>query len=833
MIYSHDPLTPAQDRFERYYTEKIWEWIPAFYRDEDGLATNPDVLREIVEILARQAAIARRSIDRLWEDAFIELCDDWAIPYIGDLVGTRLVNELNRRGRRLDVARTIFYRRRKGTLLVLERLTQDITNWEGTVVESFRRLGRTRHGLDPEPIELLGSLSQTPAGGWANLRAARGANLVDSPFDEFAHTPDFRQLRGQLGRYNIPKLNFHLYRLLPFEVKFATPANLENGRFTFDPSGRDIPLFRPDRRRASDQRGSQQEWQPTQEWQLPAPIPCRLLGAARYTISTTTIDALSLPDLAAEELSRYVGITFGDEARLRQTIASLRQSGAILAVFDRLLNQAIAPDSPKAYLIPSPIQQDPTAIAIAVGPDTIPAALAEVTPVEHQRIAAANLADWGASLGTLALEKTLAIDPERGRFWFPTPADDPDELVWVPVYHYGFMGNIGAGIYDRRATIATNTPTISITPIPSSNDSGPVPWIVPVLAPNVAEIFQFNDNKTYQPDDNILNIDRLTLQAANFQRPYLQRLVPGGTEWVFQAKPSSDRLVVTFASLLLIPNGLYQFASLLPETNRRDLTLEGLWIGIEQEGTVPTPVSPGVSCPPMPTALVFEGTFDRVTIRHCTLDPGGERARLVADECQSIPYVQILVRGTIEELVIESSIVGPIIDEYTSNSEAIAHLKLQDSIVHSLDPLDRSAIQTELGTVELKRVTVFGNVTVNRLFASEALIQGLVRVTDNQQGCFRFSATDDNPDKRLPQQFESHFFAPGIPNHFFVSRRFGNPGYAQLSDTAPPELIRGAENRSEIGAFSNLLNPIKLEDLKAKVNEFMPFGLIAQFINET
>jgi hypothetical protein len=52
-------------------------------------------------------------------DQFPEFCDDWALPYIGDLVGTRLVNALNRRGRRAGVVRTIFYRRRKGTLTVL------------------------------------------------------------------------------------------------------------------------------------------------------------------------------------------------------------------------------------------------------------------------------------------------------------------------------------------------------------------------------------------------------------------------------------------------------------------------------------------------------------------------------------------------------------------------------------------------------------------------------------------------------------------------------------------------------------------------------------------
>jgi len=807
MTHSTDPLTPAHDEFERYYTEKIWDWIPAFYRDEDGLATDPDVLREIVEILARQAAIARRSIDRLWDDAFIERCDDWAIPYLGDLVGTRLVNELNRRGRRVDVARTIFYRRRKGTLLVLELLIQDIAGWEGTVVESFRRLGRTRHGLDPEHMELLGFISQTPPGGWANLRSVHGANQGETPFDEFAHTPDFRQLRGKFGRYNIPKLNFHLYRLAPFEVKFATPADLGNGRFTFDPSGRDIPLFRPDQRLGS------QDCRSPQEWQLPAPIPCRLLGDARYTISTDTLDelvSLGLAPVAAEELSRYVGIAFRHEVRLRQTIASLSHAAAILALFDRLLATAIAPDSPKAYLIPSPIQPDPTAIAVAVGADPNPATPGfEVPLIEHQHITSANLADWGASLGMLPPEKTLAIDPERGRFWFPTAPTDP---VWVPTYHYGLSGNIGAGTYDRRDAIVTD----GVTAIPGSTDLGPVPWAVP---PSPATgVFEFNDSKTYLPDGNILDINQLTLQAANSQRPYLKRMVPGGIEWVFQAATKDP-----------VTPGTPE-----PETNRRDLTLEGLWIGIEAEGSAPSVVPPQTACPPASVALVLEGTFDLVTIRHCTLDPGGEWARVVASECQAIPYVQILVRGTIEELIIESSIVGPIIDEHLPDStEAIAHLTLQDSIVHSIDALNQPAIQMELGTVELRRTTVFGDVRVNRLVASEALIQGLVQVTDNQQGCFRFSATNEHLLKRLPPQFESHFFAPTISNHFFVSRQLGHPGYGQLSDTAPPELLRGAENRSEIGAFSNRLNPIKLEDLKAKVSEFMPFGLIAQFINET
>src|SRR6516162_2935098 len=141
----------ANDQFEAYFTEKIWEMIPAVYREQDGLADNPGVLRSLVRILAGQAAILRRSNDRLWDDEFIDLCDSWAVPYLADLVATRLVSSLNTRGRRIDVAKTIYYRRRKGTPRILEELISDITGWDGVVVEEFRRLARTWHKLDPKP----------------------------------------------------------------------------------------------------------------------------------------------------------------------------------------------------------------------------------------------------------------------------------------------------------------------------------------------------------------------------------------------------------------------------------------------------------------------------------------------------------------------------------------------------------------------------------------------------------------------------------------------------------------------------------------------------------
>ncbi len=215
-------MTTPRDNFERYYTEKLWQLIPEVYRQYD-MATG--VLRAIIEIIGTHAAIARRGTDRLSDDPFIEYCDDWAVPYIGDLVGTRLINPLNVRGQRVDVASTIYYRRRNGTPRVLSMFPRDIANWDGAIVEAFRRLGRTPHRLDP-PLsgtnaQKCGRLSLTPPGGFANLRSLRGAAMLEGPFEEYSRTADFRQLRGEKGRFNIPKFNVHLYRLRTSQIDAA------------------------------------------------------------------------------------------------------------------------------------------------------------------------------------------------------------------------------------------------------------------------------------------------------------------------------------------------------------------------------------------------------------------------------------------------------------------------------------------------------------------------------------------------------------------------------------------------------------------------------------
>jgi hypothetical protein len=731
--------SPANDHFVAYFTEKIWEMIPAFYREEDGLADNPGMLRALVTLLAEQAATLRRSHDHLWDDQFIDLCNAWAVPYLADLLATRLVSSLNQRGRRIDVAKTIYYRRRKGTVRVLEELISDITGWDGIVVEEFRRLARTWHGLDPQPMPFAGRFTGTPPGGYADLRRPRGAELAGGPFDEYFHAADVRLQRGTDGIYNIPKVAFHLYRLAARPLVGVTPMPGPNNRaFTFDPSGRDVPLFS---RRDRDEAFDWELWRSAREWELPAPIRCRELGHAEYLITEATVlQLLANPGLtnpAASDLRKLRHALFSSESQLHDALSVLPTQVELLSlpVYIALLKLALIPDCGKSALLPQ-------SILVESPPGT---------EVEREVITAGNLSAWAAT----AAGKDLVIDPERGRLLFIGAAPP----VGTPRlnYYYGFSAPIGAGSYDRSTFLLPPTmPVLTTNAALTAAD-------IDAGTASVPGVTELADSSTFGPAADKTGIRNTQIQGRNQQRPYLRL----NADWGLDTTPNSQAL----------------------------LTLEGLWVGAS--GTF---------------SLTLAGNYEVVTIRHCTLDPGGTDA-----QGNPIAPLPIVVTGHVEKLVIDRSIIASM----RLNGGTVKQLMVSDAIIQS--------ITLPNARLDIQRSTGFGTVTGDRLYASEALFTGLVDIADTQDGCFRFSAALKG--SRVPHPYQSHFIDDVA--HFFTSRRFGQPGYAQLSQSAHPGLLTGAENDSEIGAFSSLLNPIRLDGLRAKVDEYMPFGLIPVFVFAT
>jgi len=177
----------------------------------------------------------------------------------------------------------------------------------------------------------------------------------------------------------------------------------------------------------------------------------------------------------------------------------------------------------------------------------------------------------------------------------------------------------------------------------------------------------------------------------------------------------------------------------------------------------------------------------------------------------------------VENLVVEGSILATI---GISAGGVIDSLFVSDSILQA--PSGQPAIAFVPGTATLSRVTVLGDLALDKLYATETLVTGEVMVADTQWGCFRFSAA--LAGSRLPHPFASTELAVGA--HVLSSTRFGDADYGQISDAAPAGIRRGAESGSEIGAFSALNSPIMLDGITAKVSEYMPFGLIPAFIFE-
>lgn len=758
-------MSDAIDRYTSYYAEKFWEMIPAVYRDADGSLDLSGALRSFVKVLAEQAARLRISQDRLWDDQSVETADDWVIPYIGDLVAARMVSELNKRGRRVDVAKTIYYRRRKGTPRVLEELISDITGWEGTVVEEMNRLARFHHGLDPKPALRSGRLTDTQTGGWADLRRPRSAQLAGGPFDGFHYTPDMRKPEGRRGRYGIPKLAFHLYRLQAYRIENGQPHEWSSGspgrrRFSIDPSGRDIPLFVP-----RDRAGDWDEWRNAREWQLPGPMGCRLLGHAEYVIGTEAIAVVRerLGDEIAGDVARLEGTRFPDETSLRRNIHALRHDAVLEdpVLMRELLDASLVAACGKAALLPNSEGTQAGAVKVEY---TEALSGGETKTIFPRTItAAANLADWRAD----PVDSELVIDPERGR---ALVLNRPSARLKIG-YVYGFAAPIGAGAY-HRAGVAEDPDTVF--------DSG-------AMGPIGGEgLCQFGgrgnaaDSATYDGPPNVNNVGQLFIQGANGQRPFIRLTA----DWVFTADPNGES----------------------------SLSIDGLWIGAKANTR--------------PLALVLRGDYRHVQIRNATLDPGGRNA-----ENHPLQPISIRIEGHVDELSVERSITGPI---SVKGRGVVEQIVVSDSLIQSLDAAI-AAVNLPATEFTCERITVLGvdgmqlTVKVNRLNANEMLVNGVIDVTDNQTGCFRFSAATEG--SIVPRPHESHLMAS--TGHFFTSQRFGDPDYGQLSASAPAEIRRGAENGSEIGAFSDLLNPVKEDDLLSKIAEYMPFGLIPILIHET
>jgi hypothetical protein len=273
--------------FSNAERDRLYSLLPAFIRERDQ--QSGEGLRALLDVIDLQADVIEEDIRQLQEDAFIETCEPWVVAYIGDLVGTtplfdesrvkdgdtavelfrdlagaedRRIKALSGRadrslpGRglrpfvalrsRADVAKTIYYRRRKGTLPMLEELARDVTGWPAHAVEYFELLGWTQWVRN----HLRFHSPRTP-----DIRSVERMDRLNGAFDEIAHTVDVRPIAQDEGWYNVRSIGFHLWRLNAYALDRTEARDLGGAgdfRYFFSPLGNSAPLFSRARREGDD-----------------------------------------------------------------------------------------------------------------------------------------------------------------------------------------------------------------------------------------------------------------------------------------------------------------------------------------------------------------------------------------------------------------------------------------------------------------------------------------------------------------------------------------------------------------------------------------------------
>ena len=230
--------------------DHLYNLLPAVYRQKD--AEQGYSLKALLEVISEQVKVVEDDINGLYENWFIETCQHWVLPYIGDLIGYHSVSEASGliAGTgpesfglskiffpRREIANTIGYRRRKGTLALLEELAQSSSGWPARAVEFYRLLRVAQH------INHL----HLNRGRTVDLRNGDSLERLNGPFDELAHTVDVRRINSHRtrGRYNIPSVGVFVWRLKSYSIT-AAPAycmDRDLNHFTFSVLGLDTRLF--------------------------------------------------------------------------------------------------------------------------------------------------------------------------------------------------------------------------------------------------------------------------------------------------------------------------------------------------------------------------------------------------------------------------------------------------------------------------------------------------------------------------------------------------------------------------------------------------------------
>jgi hypothetical protein len=770
------------------FNDRLYALLPSAIRVRD-LASDDQPLRSILSVISEQVDVLENDIAQLYENLFIETCQEWVVPYIGDLVGYQVLYEAGEptssTGReallldrilipRQDVGNTVRARRRKGTLGVLPELARDVAGWPAIAVE----LG-TLAGLTQALNDLRAARGRT-----VDVHQQSALDRIGGPLDALSRTFEIRATASQAASGALPTSGVGLFvpRYRSYSVSFCTAAwirGVGDHCFTFSPLGEDLTLFgRPQ-------------------------AALRGAGGAILPIALSRDD---VGDPLHYGVGKSLAVWIGSQGEKREP--------ALVPI------EAVVP--------------------------------ADLTHWRHQ-----------------PEPGKIAVDALRGRLSFAR--DEIPHRVFV-AYHYGFSFEIGASEYPRTLR---SIPSALLT---AAVDDNAITFGGRVIAGiDVGVTIDGSATASY----TTTGADTLESVAAALGMAIAALGIPG-----ISASANKTLLTVAGAQALLVafPPRTYSVAStrhheshrLLAETLARwrsdgparaiieiedsevydeedlDIQLGGRQYLEVRAASGARPfirmVNADVGQPDVvrvvgdaTATFVLDGlmigggirvagNLGELTVRRSTLIPGwsalrhGDRHRHIEPS--------IAVNGSPASLRIEKSILGPISVEREESPPRPLRMAISDSIVgadhrgEALGSPDARAADVEL---RILRTTAFGRMRAHSIVLAENVIfDDAVTVTDRQHGCFRFCYVP--PESRTPSRYECQPAEGDQVVPAFVSKRFGDAGYARLQDDGRKQILEGADDRSEMGAFHDLFLAQRKANLVTRLAEYTPAGVVTSVL---
>jgi hypothetical protein len=741
--------------------DRLYQLLPAIYRLRDAEQHYP--LQALLRVIAEQVNVVEDDITQLYENWFIETAEDWAVPYIADLIGYRPVldagqagdastregRELNRvRVPRREVANTIRYRRRKGTLALLELLANDVAGWPARAVEFFKLLGWNQN-INHLHLERARTV---------DLRRVEELDLLDGPFDPLAHTVDVRRINSRRtpGRYNLPSVGVFIWRLKPYSVTHTPAYCAENTGphcYTFSVLGQDAPLFiQPERETEATHIA--------EELNLPAPI--RRLAFDKYK-------------------DRYYGAT--------KSLVIWADGWADTDPNQPIPVEMIIPADLSDWQYVPPLKHialDPVLGRFAFPPKQLPKTGVRVT------YRYAFSADLGGGEYTRAI-----FDPPGRPGAVPDPANAAkliSKTIAPTIYRVGEgsqfeFHRIGDALrrweqdQPQDAVIELNHSVVYVEPISIKLAADQTLQLR--AAQRVRPVIRLLDWQTDSPD-------ALSVIMSRGSRFTLDGLLITGRA-VHIAGPDSATENCASTPMPVCP----------AEVLIRHCTLVPGW-GLVGDCTPKRPAEP---------SLELYNVRAAVRIEHSILGS----IQINEDEVNTDPIPLYLSDSILDATEAKKEAIG-------APGCAVAHARLtiqRCTVFGSVDvhavELAENCIFNDCVNVARRQIGCLrfcyvppGCRTPRRYHCQPDLVDQAVQ---------KNTALSDD-EKNALKGCEELRVRPQ-----FTAVRYGLPGYAQLAESCSEEIRGGADDESELGVFHDLFQPQRLANLRARLDEYTPAGM--------